>query len=60
MGVVDCCSLRPMDMECLEGLFACGAQMITLEEGELIGGFGSEIARLCAEMWIRDRAGPAH
>lgn len=49
VGVVDCCSLRPMDMECLEGLFACGAQMIILEEGELIGGFGSEVARLCAE-----------
>lgn len=47
-GVVDCCSLRPMDMDCLKALFASGTKLITVEEGELIGGFGAEIARQCA------------
>ena len=49
IGVIDCCSLKPMDMDCLQGLFDCGAKLITLEEGELIGGFGAEIARQCVE-----------
>ena len=47
-GVIDCCSLKPMDEGCLSGLIAAGVGLITVEEGELIGGFGSEIARQCA------------
>ena len=47
LGVIDCWSIQPMDMACLERLFARGARLITLEEGELTGGFGSEVARLC-------------
>lgn len=43
VGVIDCCSLKPMDMDCLRALFARGAKLITVEEGEMIGGFGSEI-----------------
>ena len=49
VGVIDCWSLRPMDMQCLELLFEQKARIITIEEGEMIGGFGSEIARLCVE-----------
>ncbi|MDO5300016.1 MAG: 1-deoxy-D-xylulose-5-phosphate synthase [Clostridia bacterium] len=49
VGVIDCCSLRPMDMDCLRELFERRAMIVTLEEGELIGGFGAEIARLCVE-----------
>ena len=47
LGVIDCWSIQPMDMACLERLFARGARLITLEEGELTGGFGSEVARVC-------------
>ncbi|MGN0997663.1 MAG: 1-deoxy-D-xylulose-5-phosphate synthase [Candidatus Ventricola sp.] len=47
LGVIDCWSIQPMDMACLERLFARHARLITLEEGELIGGFGSEVARVC-------------
>lgn len=47
IGVIDCWSLRPMDMDCLQKLFDAKTRIITIEEGELIGGFGSEIARLC-------------
>lgn len=54
VGVIDCCSLKPMDMDCLNALFDSGAEIITLEEGELIGGFGSEIARLCAQAGARE------
>ena len=49
IGVIDAWSLRPMDMDCLQTLFAQKAKIITIEEGEMIGGFGSEIARLCVE-----------
>jgi len=47
--VIDCWSLRPMDMKCLGALFEKKIKIVTIEEGELIGGFGSEIARLCVE-----------
>lgn len=47
IGVIDCWSLRPMDMDCLKALFEAKTRIITIEEGEMIGGFGSEIARLC-------------
>ncbi len=49
VGVTDCASLKPMDMEKLTGWFRRGTALITIEEGELTGGFGAEIARLCAE-----------
>lgn len=52
IGVVDCWSLRPMDMECLRLLFDSGTRLITIEEGEMIGGFGSEVARLCVEYGV--------
>lgn len=48
VGVMDCCSLRPMDMACLSGLFHEHKRLIVIEEGEMIGGFGAEIARLAA------------
>ena len=38
-----------MDMDCLARLFEKKTAIITIEEGELIGGFGSEIARQCVE-----------
>jgi len=49
IGVVDAWSLKPMDMACLKRLFEKGTRIITAEEGEMIGGFGSEIARICVE-----------
>ena len=49
IGVIDCCSLKPMDMDSLRALFKRKARIITIEEGEMIGGFGSEIARVCVE-----------
>ena len=49
VGVIDCSTLRPLDMNCLKNLFAENRKIITVEEGELIGGFGSEIARQCVE-----------
>ena len=49
IGVIDAWSIRPMDMDCLRALFEKNANIITIEEGEMIGGFGSEIARLCVE-----------
>ncbi len=54
VGVVDCCTLKPMDMDCLHALFARGAKIITLEEGEMIGGFGSEIARICVNEKVQE------
>ncbi len=47
--VYDCCSIKPMDMACLRSLFAQGKKLIVIEEGEMIGGFGSEVARACVE-----------
>jgi len=49
VGVIDCWCLKPMDMDCLRGLFEKKTSIVTVEEGEMIGGFGSEIARLCVE-----------
>ena len=36
-------------MDCLRALFERKAKIVTIEEGEMIGGFGSEIARVCVE-----------
>ena len=49
IGVIDAWSLRPMDMDCLLALFERQTRIITMEEGELIGGFGAEIARQCVQ-----------
>ena len=38
-----------MDMDCLHALFEKNANIVTIAEGEMIGGFGSEIARVCVE-----------
>ena len=42
-----------MDMGLLQELFEQETRIITIEEGEMIGGFGSEIARLCVEHGAR-------
>ena len=47
LGVIDCCSLKPMDLSCIRSVFSRGVPVMTLEEGQVIGGMGSEIARLC-------------
>lgn len=47
--VIDCCSIKPMDMDCLKQLFEEKKPLITIEEGEKIGGFGSEVARACVD-----------
>ena len=54
VGVVDCCSLKPMDMDCLTRLFREDTGLFVVEEGECIGGFGAEIARLCAVHGARE------
>ena len=57
VGVIDCCSIKPMDMTCLKALAASDKRIVTLEEGEMIGGFGSEVARLCTELGAKQ---PVH
>jgi len=52
-GVVDCSTLRPLDMNCLNRIFKRDLRIITIEEGELIGGFGSEIARQCVDHGVQ-------
>ncbi|MBP3655329.1 MAG: 1-deoxy-D-xylulose-5-phosphate synthase [Clostridia bacterium] len=47
--VIDCSSLRPMDEACLARLFVSRKKLFVIEEGELIGGFGAEISRICVE-----------
>ena len=47
--VVDCCSIKPMDEAMLLRIAQTGQPMVTLEEGQSIGGFGSEVARICIE-----------
>lgn len=54
IGVIDCCSIRPMDMDCLHDLMDRQVSIFTLEEGEMIGGFGAEIARLCVERHAKE------
>lgn len=56
IGVIDCWSLRPMDMDCLRAIFDAKTKIITIEEGELIGGFGSEIARLAVAHGAKEPA----
>ncbi len=55
--VIDCCVLKPMDMQCLARIFAQGIPSYTLEEGQQIGGFGSELTRTCVQQgWTPPRA----
>ena len=48
--VIDCCSIKPMDMQCLQRLVEEKRRVVVIEEGEMIGGFGSEVARVCTEL----------
>ena len=48
--VIDCCSIKPMDMQCLQRLVEEKRRIVVIEEGEMIGGFGSEVARVCTEL----------
>jgi len=50
VSVYDCCSIKPMDMQCLKNLVHAGCRIVTIEEGEMIGSFGAEVSRLCTEM----------
>ena len=50
LEIIDCCSIKPMDETVLERLVQQGKKVFTIEEGELIGGFGAEVERRCAEM----------
>lgn len=55
-GVVDCCSLKPMDLDMLCEISESGLPFITIEEEQVISGWGSEISRICIE---RHWNGPA-
>ena len=57
--VVDCCSLKPMDLPMLRDLNGKGLLLFTVEDGQAIGGFGSEVARLCIAEGLRAPAGIA-
>ncbi|MBQ8093987.1 MAG: 1-deoxy-D-xylulose-5-phosphate synthase [Clostridia bacterium] len=46
-AVIDCCSLKPMDTQMLSDIGRRCIPMMTIEEGQLEGGMGSEIARCC-------------
>ena len=48
--VIDCCSIKPMDMDCIQRMIAEKRKVVVLEEGEMIGGFGSEVSRICTEL----------
>ena len=48
--VIDCCSIKPMDMDCLRKLAEQGRRVVAIEEGEMIGGFGSEVGRLYTQL----------
>ena len=56
LEVIDCCSIKPMDASCLERLARENKPMIIVEEGEMIGGFGSEVARDCIERGVKTPA----
>ena len=47
--VVDCCSLKPMDLCLMKELEGKGLPLFTMEEGQASSGFGAEVARLCIE-----------
>lgn len=46
--VVDCSSIKPMDMEVLSEIAKSKIPMVIIEEGQKTGGLGSEIARVLA------------
>ena len=50
LEVIDCCSIKPMDMTCLKRLVDEKRKVVVIEEGEMIGGFGSEVSRVCTEL----------
>ena len=45
LEVIDCCSIKPMDEACLARIAQENRPVFTVEEGELIGGFGAEAER---------------
>ena len=47
--VIDCSTLRPLDTACLERIIGENKPIAVIEEGEMIGGFGAEVARWCME-----------
>ncbi len=44
VGVVNCRFIKPLDEECLAGIAGEYANLITLEENSLIGGFGAGVS----------------
>ncbi len=42
--VVNCRFIKPLDIDCLENIISNHSLIITIEEGSLIGGFGSAIS----------------
>lgn len=53
LEVIDCCSIKPMDEVCLGRLAKKGRPVFTVEEGELIGGFGAEAGRRLSDLGLR-------
>lgn len=53
VGVVNCRFTKPMDEGMLREILATARRVVTLEEGSLAGGFGSQVAALAAGL---DRA----
>ena len=51
--VVDCCSLKPMDLYLLKRLSNKELPIFTFEEGQERTGFGAEVARLCIEEGLK-------
>ena len=48
-GVVNACLVKPVDVELLRRQVAAGAQIVTLENGALAGGFGSAVQEALPE-----------
>ena len=57
VSVIDCASLKPMDLACLSALSGEGIPVFTLEEGQRACGFGAEVARVSVEQGLRPPAG---
>ena len=52
LSVIDCCCIKPMDEACLARLAQENRPVFTVEEGELIGGFGAEAERRLHELGL--------
>ena len=51
--VLDCASLKPMDVSQLRNLSQRGIPVVTIEEEQVACGFGAEVARLSAEEGLK-------